>query len=61
MYIHIYIYIYILYIYIYIYIYTYMYVCMYVVFEIVGFTSQFVTQNCLCCFSKLNLASKIYS
>ena len=31
------------------------------VFEIVGLTSQFATQNCLSCYSKLNLDSKFYA
>ena len=35
-----------------------MYVCMYAVFEIVGLASKFATQNCLPCYSKLNLGSK---
>ena len=30
-------------------------------FNIVGFASQFATQNCLDCFSKLNLASKFHA
>ena len=29
--------------------------------EIIGLASQFVTQNCLGCFSKLNLGSKFHA
>ena len=42
-------------------IYVYMYVYMYTVSEIVGLASQFATQNCLGCYSKLNLGSKFYA
>ena len=43
-------------------IYTYVYMYMYIsVSEIFGFTSQFPTQNCLDCYSKLNLSSKFHA
>ena len=29
--------------------------------EIVGLASQFTTQNCLCCYSKLNLVDKFHA
>ena len=41
-----------------------MYVCIYVcisVSEIAGLASQFATQNCLGCYSKLNLGSKFHA
>ena len=34
---------------------------MYTVSEIVGLASQFATQNCLGCYSKLNLGSKFHA
>ena len=33
----------------------------YTVSEIVGLASQFATQNCLCCYSKLNLSSEFHA
>ena len=37
------------------------YVYTYIVFEIVGLASQFAIQNCLGCYSKLNLGSKFHT
>ena len=34
-------------------------VCVYSVRDIVGLASLFTTQNCLSCYSKLNLGSKL--
>ena len=40
---------------------VYMYISIYAVSKIVELASQFATQNCLGCHSKLNLGSKYYA
>ena len=53
-----------MYVYIYICIYIHMYILIHVYIsmsEIVKLASQFATQNCLGCYSKLNLGSKFHA
>ena len=35
--------------------------CVYALSKTVGLASQFATQNCLDCYSKLNMSSKCYA
>ena len=41
--------------------YIYIYIYIIIISELVGLALQFVTRNCVCCYSKLNLDRKFYA
>ena len=50
-----------MYVYIYTHIHTYIFIYMYIYVMSVGLASQFATQNCLSCYSKLKIGSKFHA